>query len=131
MEEIEVKRMDYCKSYLAKGNPVPKDFLDLIYALDDTEFAEYVKELRKEKKEARNYKYYYNKYIVDDRDFEPGGAIDKCRNLSDEEFEEYLKEVKLEDMKEQHFDTVVNYPWEKFERYLQEVAAERQRRQRF
>ena len=122
--------MDYCKSYLAKGNPVPKDFIDLIYALDEEEFAAYVKELKIEKEETGRRKYYYNKYMIDDRCFDPGGTIDKCRNLSDEEFEEYLKEGRVETLKEKHFDAVVNYSWEKFEKYLQDVTAEWQRRHR-
>ncbi len=122
--------MEYCKSYLAKGNPVPTDFMDLIYALDEKEFVAYVEELRKEKKEAGQEKYYYNKYFIDDRDFEPGGLIDKCRTLRGEEFENYLKELSVEDLKESHFDTVVNYSWEKFENYLQDVTAEWQRRHR-
>ena len=130
MEEIEVKKMDYCKSYLSKGNPVPKDFMDLIYTLDEKEFVAYVEELKKEKSESRYEKYYYNKYIVDDRDFDSGGLIDKCRTLRGIEFENYLKELALEDLKENHFETIINYQREQFEKYLQDVTVEWQRRHR-
>ena len=122
--------MDYCKSYLTKGNSVPKNFIDLIYALDEEEFAAYIQELKKEKRKSRNAKYYYNNYMIDDRELGRGGVYERIANLSDEEFEEYLKEGRVETLKEKHFDAVVNYSWEKFEKYLQDITVEWQRRHR-
>ncbi len=122
--------MDYCKSYLAKGNPVPKNFIDLIYALDEEEFAAYIQELKKEKRKSRNAKYYYNNYMIDDRELGRGGVYERIAKMSDEEFEEHLKGVRIETLKEKHFDAVVNYSWEKFEKYLQDVTVEWQRRHR-
>ena len=122
--------MDYCKSYLTKGNSVPKNFIDLIYALDEEEFAAYIQELKKEKRKSRNAKYYYNNYMIDDRELGRGGVYERIAKMSDEEIEEHLKGVRIETLKEKHFDAVVNYSWEKFEKYLQDVTAEWQRRHR-